>query len=273
MHDEGPRLIVQRAFHGSAYERDKAWTAPGGSVTVGRGGDLEASADDTRFKLAWDGTQCRVDLAADAPTLHVQGRPATLGERVEHGAWIRAGSTDWLVHVEDVSSSGAGHEAAPAVDAVCARLHGSVGSLYAILDVASLPHASALLYASVERCCSLFSGVQADRMMDTAPQLIRFEPRSGLLRRLVYRGWRNRWGVFVQSDRPVDDLRTRLREALFVRAPGGERTWLFRFYDPMVLDQYAEARRRRACPGLFSGLSLLWIDGGGHLLELTEPSP
>lgn len=268
--DSGPRLIVQQAFHGRAHERAKAWTAPGGIITVGRGGDLETTADEARFQLAWDGQHCRLDFAADGPPIHIQGRLAVSGERVEHGAWLRAGSTDWLVHVEDISSSGTGHETTPELDAVCARLHGSIGSLYAVLNVPCLPDANLLLYETVERCGTLLSGAQADQMMDTAPQLVRFEPQSGLLRRLVVRGWRTRWGVFVRSASPMSELRTCLREALFVRPPGGEQTWLFRFYDPMVLGQYAEARRRRACQGLFSGLSLLWIDGGGHLLELTE---
>lgn len=268
-----PRLIVQEAFHGPKYERVKVSTASGGKIRVGQGGDLELHPPDvaTRFELAWDGKRCRIEFSADVTPPRVHGRPAVSGQDIQHGGWIRAGSGDWLVHEESLSP-GAEHlaDAEAEAEAVCARLHGSIGSLYAVVDVSQLPRARSLLCESVERCSSLFSGAQADRMIDTAPQLVRFEPDSGLLRRLVYQGWRTRWGVFVRSTRPMSELRDRLREVLFVRPPQGGQTLLFRFYDPMILGQYAEARRRRPCPGLFSGLPMMWIDGGGRLLELKE---
>ena len=268
----GKRLMMQAAFHGQGHERVKVSTGPGGRIHVGDDGALSVapSGKASHFDLTWDGEHCEIHFSTDIPPPQIHGRPAVVGERIPSGGWIRSGSGDWLVHEEDLSFECAEQDVEPEVDAVCARLEGSVGSLYAVVDVTCLPRVRSLLNESVERCGSLFSGPNADRMPDAAPQLVLFERRSGLLRRLVHRGWRTRWGVFVHSALSMCELRLRLREVLFLRPSGGGQTLLFRFYDPLILAQYAEARRRRPCPALFSGLSMRWIDGEGRLRELRE---
>src|SRR5262245_30449354 len=83
----------------------KAIIAPGGRLKVGRTdwADLVVAHDvqmsKEHFELAWDGSRCWLKDLGSAKGTRLGGELVKEGE-VEHGGWIRAGQTDFLVHVE-----------------------------------------------------------------------------------------------------------------------------------------------------------------------------
>jgi pSer/pThr/pTyr-binding forkhead associated (FHA) protein len=106
----GPHLVLE-VRRGSRRGR-KVALRPGESASVGRTdlSDLVLPDDEKmsprHFELLWDGREARVRDLGSAAGTSLGGEPPR-GERepraIAHGGWIRAGTTDFTVHVEGLS--------------------------------------------------------------------------------------------------------------------------------------------------------------------------
>jgi hypothetical protein len=291
-----PHLVVEVPWGPNAGR--KAALAPGGRLRVGRNerAELSLPADlelgPMHFELRWDGAVCRLQhLGKTKRDVQVGGAPVREAE-IAHGAWIRAGSTDFRVWLEGAPRSelaAAAEEEEPADDvayaareaarvarendrAFKARVAASLTALsreahlYAVLDGARDERVRELIAASADPSRSLYEGAQGEAMADIAPYLVRFAPGSRLIERLVVEGWGKRWGIFLTSMEPFKEVRRHLRRFLMViDEESGERLY-FRFYDPEVLRVFLPTCTIRQADELWGDIdAFVFEDADGNL--------
>jgi hypothetical protein len=255
------RHVLLEVRGGPPGER-RAVLAPGQRLRVGRTSfaDLQIPGDDAmsgeHWEIAWDGSACEVrDLGSPGGIL-------VGGERrerawVRSGAWIRAGRTDFAVYFEDdrppEALAGAPPERAARVEYALSFLApiAAEGGLYAVLDAAQSDRVLRLLRTSVDPRVSLYDGLRSETDEDCAPYLVRFERQSRLLSRLVGEGWGKSWGIYLESDAPLADVRAHLRRLLVVTREADRQPMYFRFYDPRVLRAFVPIVTARQKSGLF----------------------
>jgi hypothetical protein len=198
--------------------------------------DIDMS--NAHFELAWDGAVCRLrDLKSSTGTL-------LGGERVEealvqHGDWIRAGSTDFSFYLEGSAAPTLRDEPEPPsvrerklkVLSVLEKQE----NLFAVLDAAQGERVLALLQQSTEEYQSLYEGRQGEILENVAPYLVRLRRGSPLLATLVDEGWGNHWGIYLTCELSFLETRRHLRKFLMVQAEGWDARLYFRYYDPRVL--------------------------------------
>jgi pSer/pThr/pTyr-binding forkhead associated (FHA) protein len=267
--------------HG-AHAGRKIVLDPGSTVRVGRteradvgiSGDAQMSG--AHFQVTWDGAECHVrDLESARGTL-VGGVPA-MEAPVPHGGWIRAGSTDFLFHIEGNTPPPFDDEDAPletleesdAKEHALVKLHerAAAGTLFAVVDPAREDRLLLLMRESVDRCQSLYDGVQGMTMAEVAPYLVALEPQSNLLTRLIVEGWQRRWGVYLVSEAPFAEVRRHLRRLLMVEDERGN-TLYFRFYDPLVLTTFLPTCTRQQRGDVFGDIAVFLLEG--PMGEVTE---
>ncbi|AKT43485.1 DUF4123 domain-containing protein [Chondromyces crocatus] len=271
---------MQRAILAVRYgplDGKKAILEPGERLRVGRKARADLAIPDDQmsgvhFELTWDGARCRMrDLRSSAGTL-LGGERVEAGE-VQNGAWIRAGGTDFMVHLEAatppptdddaylddaepdeveplaalwLSQNRASRQAAREAraarsEAALQALQKVEGNLYAVLDAARSERILVLLRESVETYRSLYEGIDGESMEHVAPHLVELPRGSKLLGRLVREGWEQRWGIFVETSRSVrsfKELRRHLRRFLMIADADTRKKFYFRFYDPGVLREF-----------------------------------
>jgi len=81
---------------------------------------------------------------------------------------------------------------------------------------------------------SLYQGSSQQAMANVAPYLVALRAGSGNYRRLLEVSWGKSWGIFMQSQGLMQDLRKHFRKFLLVQTEDKEELY-FRFYDPRVL--------------------------------------
>lgn len=260
--------------HGSQAGR-KIVLDPGSTVRIGRteradvgiSGDAQMSG--AHFQVTWDGDACHVrDLESARGTL-VGGVPATEAP-VPHGGWIRAGTTDFLFHIEDNTPPPLEDEDAPletlaqsdAREQALVALHdrAAAGGMFAVVDPSREDRILLLLRESVDRCQSLYDGVQGMALAEVAPYLVAIEPQSNLLTRLIVEGWQKRWGVFFVSGAPFLEVRRHLRRLLMVEDERGKALY-FRFYDPLVLATFLPTCTRQQRGDVFGDIATFLLEG------------
>jgi pSer/pThr/pTyr-binding forkhead associated (FHA) protein len=272
-----PRFIVEVCFGPNA--RRRAVIEAGRTLRVGRTelADMVLPGDEqlsrVHFELAWDGARCALrDLGSARGTL-VDGEPVTAAE-VPHGAWIRAGETDFAVYVEQRTPPPIdAPEPAPKPmrDAAIAELSAEAekGTLFAVLDCARDPRIGMLLRESADEVHPLYQGITAETMAEVAPYLVRFEAGSRLLARLVGEGWGRAWGVYLVSRSTARELRAHLRRHVFVTDEERDAPMYFRFYDPRVLPLFLPTCSVRQEDELFGAIdAFLCEDEAGRILRL-----
>ena len=266
--------------------------APGQRLRVGRTerSDVAIHGDtqlrDVHFELHHDGTSCRVrDLGGAGVRVG--------GARVEeadlpHGAWIRAGTTDFRLFIEcgvpkrrPIDESRLDPLAREVLaEARTQRAHAaaSLGEiaererLHAVLDAARSDRILDLLTCSLDPHRSLYDGAQGEKLAEMAPYLVRFLPDSPLLARLVDEGWGERWGIFLTSTHSFQDVRRRLRRFLMVEDDETGEQFYFRFYDPEVLRVFLPAFPPRQAGELWTEIdSFLYEDEHGALVRKDRP--
>jgi hypothetical protein len=264
------RLIVEVRW--GAHAGRKAVVEPGRVLRVGRAEPAElVLPDDTgvsglHFELAWDGAACLLrDLASGAGTL-LDGQSVEAAE-VSHGAWVRAGLTDFSVYFEcnTPPPPPAGPESAEQLERkarVLDTLSGLIEPLFAVLDAARDERILVLLRESVEEYRSLYEGPQGEAMAEIAPYLVHLPKGSRLLESLVREGWGRNWGVFLSSQRPFKEVRRHLRKFLMVK-DSANRELYFRFYDPRVLRVFLPTSWPEQNRELFEGIGAYWVEGDG----------
>ena len=254
------RLIVE--VRGGRAAGTQAVIEPGATLRFGRTdlADVPITHDDqlssVHFELTWDGRSCQLQDRGSVKGTAVGGLPVLRAE-VPHGGWIRAGRTDFIVHVEGRIPPLEGEDDPPddAARSALAALRAAARRepLHAVIDAARSDNLLPLLRASVERHRSLYDGVEGEALAHVAPYLVGpMREDSPLLDMLVLRGWHRRWGVYLTSRAPFDEVRRVLRRVLMVELEAtGEKVY-FRFYDPWVLSRLwpvATAQQRDALTG------------------------
>jgi hypothetical protein len=225
----------------------KAVVAPGERLTVGRGAaaTLQLANDEAmaplQFEVAWDGRRARARHLGGAPLTLLSGQVLDDAE-VGHGQWLRAGSTDFTVHVEAHTPASTPRDAATqaAAERALEALRAVGRPLLAVVDAARDPRIGELLRESVDPCCSLYDGTEGARLAAVAPHLVALAADSRLLDDLVREGWGLRWAIWLTSARPLLEVRRHLRKVLLVQREGTAEPTYFRFYDPDVLRVYLE---------------------------------
>jgi hypothetical protein len=111
------------------------------------------------------------------------------------------------------------------------------GGVWAILDAASDERiVGAIENARLDHCC-LFTGRLDPELRNAAPYLVKLRFGHELTEYIVAEGWGHHWGVFLQADISMEELRLHLKQFLSVKEEDGQRLF-FRFYDPRVLRVY-----------------------------------
>lgn len=278
----------------------KALILAGHSLRVGRTelSDLAIPVDGQmsgeHFCIAWDGSRALLrDLGSAGGTkLGGQGLGAGEEAEVEHGGWIEAGETHFLVYVEGHTGTRIGEEdeaeqgarateeerearkeerarrkaAAEALESL--RGEAEREPLYAILDTARDGRILELLREHVEAHRSLYDGVEGETLEDVAPYLVGpIREDSELLDKLVMEGWGKRWGIFCTSRERFVEIRRHWRRFLMVELEdGGERVY-FRFYDPWVLGVFWGTCDEGQRGEMLEGIDALYFESGDKTVE------
>jgi len=265
------RLIVQVRWGKMAWH--KSTIAPGQTLQVGRSeqAGLTIPHDEfmfpLHFELAWDGENCQFrNLTSNNRTL-LDGLAVATGE-ISNGSWVRAGMTDFSIHVEGATPSRA--LAQPDIPKLMAHkaqvlemLRALDTPLFAVVDAARDSRILVLLRESVEECRSLYEGPQGDSLEEVAPYLVTLPKGSRLLEALVWEGWGKRWGIYLACTRPFFEVRRHLRKFLMVETEDADSRLYFRFHDPQVLELFLSSCSREQEQLLFEHID-------HFLLETSE---
>lgn len=287
-----PRCIVEIRW--GRLAGTKAVIPPGGTLVVGRvvRADLVVPHDDQlsalHFRLAWDGQRCALEDLESGSGTFLHGAAVTRAE-VEHGGWIRAGETDFMIYVEGKTPARAEDPAeipgrlrwreqrrrAAAAEALAhLRAEAALEPLYAVLDAARGERILELLREAVEPHRSLYEGAPGEPLENVAPYLVGpLAPDSRLLERLVEEGWGKRWGIYCIGRKPFKEVRRHLRRFLVVEIDDtGERVY-FRFYDPRVLERFLPTCVPRQEEELFGDLLAFLVEGERGALRRLARRP
>ncbi len=266
------RLLVEVRATGDARALGRRVTlAPDREISVGRSSPSDLVVDDDQlsgrhFSVSWDGEVARLRDRRSITGTSLQG--VAVGEaqvELPHGAWIHAGRTDFMVYREgmtierrrelcDLSAT-----ASAAYQAVSREPY----PLYAVLDCARDARILPLLREAVDERRCLFEGSRGYALVESAPHLVAFRDDSPLLRVLLGIGWGRRFGIWLTSARPFEELRRHFRRLLMVLDEERNERVYFRYYDPSVLRTFLTA----ATPG---HRSLMFGPVSAYLLESAE---
>ncbi len=81
---------------------------------------------------------------------------------------------------------------------------------------------------------SLYQGRSEELLSSVAPYLFPYKNNTEFGSWLMDRGWGNSWGIFIVSQKSMEDLHKHFRKFLMVQTEDGQELY-FRFYDPRVL--------------------------------------
>lgn len=111
------------------------------------------------------------------------------------------------------------------------------GTVFAILDGASVGDLLTPLYEHHPEFECLYRGEIEPDMAEVAPYLVRLERGTPFTQWLLEQGWGNHWGIFAVADAELPVMRRHFRRFLTVHDPDGKPLY-FRYYDPRVLRAY-----------------------------------
>lgn len=297
-----PRLILEVRWGKLAGL--KAVLPAGTTLRVGRTdlSDLALPHDGQmsreHFALAWDGARATLrDLGSATGTMLDGQALSGDGEaEVDHGGWIEAGETHFMVYVEAFTPAPdegeGGDEAADAESAREARAQerkrrkaaeralyelreeARREPLYAVLDGARDERILELLQEHVEAHRSLYDGTEGETYEDVAPYLAGpMREDSALLDKLVMEGWGRRWGIYCTSRDRFAEVRRHWRRFLMVELEESEERVYFRFYDPWVLRVFSETCDDRQQGELLRGIGRAMVEGPtGDVESIAAPS-
>jgi pSer/pThr/pTyr-binding forkhead associated (FHA) protein len=245
-----PRLIVEVRY--GKLAGTKKIVDASKSLRVGRTdlSDLviahDGSMSGVHFELQWDGSRCFLRDANSVSGTRLGGQDVKEGE-VNHGGWIQAGETDFMVYVEgktppsrkkftdeekaeEDARIAAAHDVLPRL-----RAEAEKAPLYAVVDGARDRRIVELARQHVETHQSLYEGAGGENFEDMAPFLIGpMRANSALLDKLVLEGWGKRWGIYCASHEKFAEVRRHFRRFLMVELESSQEKVYFRFYDPGV---------------------------------------
>lgn len=136
---------------------------------------------------------------------------------------------------------------------------------YALVDAAQDPGLIDLVKRCSDREC-LFAG-KIDPVLEAAsPHLVRLAEDEPLMAAWQQRGAGRNWGLFAESDLPIDRLRRHFKKFLNARLPDGTLA-LFRFYDPRVFNTYIRACTPEDYAPWFQGVRQYSVEGEGGAIH------
>src|SRR5437763_147211 len=121
------------------------------------------------------------------------------------------------------------------VDAIREKIyHEDGGSIFTILDGASVPGLLQKLADDEPENVCLYRGELKPDMAEVAPYLVKLDSDGPFTDWVLDRGWGNHWGILAETGADLTSLRQHFRRFLTVHDPNGK-PLLFRYYDPRVL--------------------------------------
>lgn len=268
--------LIARVAHGP-HRFNKAVVQPGQRLVVGSGVDVDWSLADLglaarQLELLWDGETGQLRHLGGPQSTWFEGQAVDRCP-VGHGAWIRCGAAD--LTLARARHTPPDEPPKPAVLAAAAaplaRLRSVPGTLHAIVDASRSRRLPILLHESPDPVRSLYDGVQADTLAESAPYLVTLAPGGHLLSDLVHEGWQKRWCTFLTAPASVDveAVRRHLRKFLMVQLERTGESAYFRYYDPYVLRSYVASCDPDERKAFLGPLMFLVLDDDGDIHPLT----
>jgi Domain of unknown function (DUF4123) len=122
---------------------------------------------------------------------------------------------------------------------------------FAIIDGAQDPRLVPLIQSCREHDC-LFAGKLEADLAAASPWIVRIDERDQLLSTWQAHGRGLNWGIMIEAQVQLADLRRHFRKFLQAKLPDGMIA-LFRFYDPRVFNTYIRAALPEEREPWFSG--------------------
>ena len=123
---------------------------------------------------------------------------------------------------------------------------------FAVIDGAQDVRLAPLVRSTRDHAC-LFAGTLAPELEIAAPWIARRDPSEQLLPTWQLHGQGLNWGIMIEAQVTMAEVRNRLRRFLQAKLPDGMIA-LFRFYDPRVFNTYIRAAT--------ADERARWFDGG-----------
>jgi hypothetical protein len=117
------------------------------------------------------------------------------------------------------------------------HLFAGPGSVFTILDGASVPDLPANLTAFNPEYLCLYRGELEPDMAEVAPYLAILEQDSPFTDWVLASGWGKHWGIFGTAQADLPTLRKHFRSFVIVYDESGK-SLVFRFYDPRIWRSY-----------------------------------
>jgi len=108
---------------------------------------------------------------------------------------------------------------------------------FAVLDGASVPDLPMRLYELRPHQICLYRGELEPDLAEVAPYLVYLMPGTEFTDWLLANCWGKHWGIFVQTQFSMVEVRKNFRKLLTVHDEAGN-PLLFRYYDPRVLTRF-----------------------------------
>lgn len=89
------------------------------------------------------------------------------------------------------------------------------------------------------KCSSLFMGEAGEKLKYVAPYLMQYAVTSEFREFIGELMNNNNCGIFLESDRPFEDVYRHFRRFLYVKTEAGKQMY-FRYYDPRILPTFLE---------------------------------
>src|SRR5690348_16468130 len=86
------------------------------------------------------------------------------------------------------------------------------GSVFAVLDGASVPDLVKSLYEHEPEYCCLYRGELEADIATVAPYLVRLEAEDKFSERVLTEGWGGHWGIFIHTQATLRALRDHFRQ-------------------------------------------------------------
>lgn len=134
---------------------------------------------------------------------------------------------------------------------------------FAVVDGAADDALWPLLQRCDDRVC-LISGDVHPVLAPAAPYLVALNDNEPLLGAWQERGAGRHWGILLEAELPLADLRKHLRQFFQAKLPDGTIAQ-FRFYDPRVFASYLPSAPSGQQAQWFAGIRQFAVEGeGGH---------
>ncbi len=143
-------------------------------------------------------------------------------------------------------------------------------NVYSILDASKIfgePDNAQSLQANF---LSLYLGHSEELLTTIAPYLFAYQPESEFGKWLFEKGWGNAWGVFVEANVSIEDLRYHFRKFLLIKTEDNKELY-FRFYDPPVLRMFLPTCNAHQLKEFFGPIKKFSMEANdtGNALEFT----